>query len=86
MDDGSVGNLKSVRTQLTGKRSVRVELPILGSIVPPGPLFISVKDIKQAQVAAGHTTAEMTLKHYVKGRSEHRNTAAPIASAYGLEN
>ena len=29
---------------------------------------------------------DMTLKHYVKGRNEHRNTAAPIASAYGLEN
>ena len=49
-------------------------------------LYDMTKDIKQAQAAAGHTTAAMTLKHYVKGRSEHRNTAAPIASAYGLEN
>ena len=49
-------------------------------------LYDRTKDIKQAQAAAGHTTAAMTLKHYVKGRSEHRNTAAPIASAYGLEN
>lgn len=49
-------------------------------------LYDMTKDIKQAQAAAGHTTATMTLKHYVKGRSEHRNTAAPIASAYGLEN
>lgn len=32
------------------------------------------------------TTAAMNLKHYVKGRNEHRNTTAPIASAYGLEN
>ena len=48
-------------------------------------LYDMTKYIKQAQ-AAGHTTAAMTLKHYVKGRSEHRNTAAPIASAYGLEN
>ena len=42
--------------------------------------------IKQAQAAAGHTTAAMTLKHYVKGRQEHTNTAAPIANAYGLGN
>ena len=49
-------------------------------------LYDMTKDIKQAQAAAGHTTAAMTLKHYVKGRSEHRNTAAPIASAYGLES
>ena len=49
-------------------------------------LYDMTKDIKQAQAAAGHTTAAMTLKHYVKGRSEHRNTAAPIATAYGLEN
>ena len=49
-------------------------------------LYDMTKDIKQAQAAAGHTTAAMTLKHYVKGRSEHRNTAAPSASAYGLEN
>ena len=49
-------------------------------------LYDMTKGIKQAQAAAGHTTAAMTLKHYVKGRSEHRNTAATIASAYGLEN
>ena len=49
-------------------------------------LYDMTKDIKQAQAAAGHTTAAMTLKHYVKGRSEHRNTAVPIASAYGLKN
>ena len=49
-------------------------------------LYDMTKDIKQAQAAAGHTTAAMTLKHYVKGRSEHRNMAAPIATAYGLEN
>ena len=26
----------------------------------------------------------MTLKHYVKGRHERQNTAAPIADVYGL--
>lgn len=49
-------------------------------------LYDTTKDIKQAQAAARHTTAAMTLKHYVKGRSERTNTAAPIALAYGLEN
>lgn len=49
-------------------------------------LYDATKDIKQAQAAAGHTTAAMTLKHYVKGRSERTNTAAPIASAYGLKS
>ena len=49
-------------------------------------LYDATKDIKQAQAAAGHTTAAMTLKHYVKGRQERTNTAVPIASAYGLEN
>ena len=49
-------------------------------------LYDMTKDIKQAQAAAGHTTATMTLRHYVKGRQQHTNTAAPIAAAYGLEN
>ena len=49
-------------------------------------LYDTTKDIKQAQAAAGHTTAAMTLKHYVKGRHERQNTAAPIADVYGLAN
>ena len=48
-------------------------------------LYNATKDIKQAQHAAGHTTAAMTLKHYVKGREETTNTATPIAQVYGLE-
>lgn len=47
-------------------------------------IYDSTKDIKQAQAAAGHTTAAMTLKHYVKGRNGTANTAAPVASLYGL--
>ena len=47
-------------------------------------LYDATKDIKQAQRAAGHTTAAMTLKHYVKGREETANTATPIAQVYGL--
>ena len=49
-------------------------------------LYDATKDIKQAQAAAGHTTAAMTLKHYVKGRQERSNTALPIAVAYGLKS
>ena len=48
-------------------------------------IYDTTKDIKQAQAAAGHTTATMTLKHYVKGRNNHKNTAAAIAEAYGME-
>lgn len=47
-------------------------------------LYDATKDIKQAQHAAGHTTAAMTLKHYVKGREQTANTATPIAQVYGL--
>ena len=47
-------------------------------------IYDATKDIKQAQAAAVHTTAAMTLKHYVKGRNSTANTAAPVASLYGL--
>lgn len=48
-------------------------------------LYDMTKDIKQTQAAAGHADHAMTIKHYVKGRHEQRNTATPIAQAYGLE-
>lgn len=47
-------------------------------------LYDQTKDVKQTQQAAGHTTATTTMKYYIKGRSEHSNTAAPVAAAYGL--
>lgn len=47
-------------------------------------IYDQTKDIKQTQAAAGHTTAAMTLKHYVKGRELNRDTATPIANTYGL--
>jgi len=43
------------------------------------------KDIKSAQAAAGHTTAAMTLKYYVKGRETSQDTASPIVKAYGID-
>ena len=47
-------------------------------------LYETTKDIKLAQMSAGHTTAAMTLKHYVEGRNEEKNTALPVATLYGL--
>ena len=47
-------------------------------------LYDQTKDIKQTQAAAGHTTADMTLKHYVKGRQQNSNTATPVANRYGI--
>lgn len=47
-------------------------------------IYDATKDIKQTQAAAGHTTAAMTLKHYVKGREEKADTASAIAKVYGL--
>ena len=45
-------------------------------------LYEKTHDIKLVQAAAGHTTAEMTLKHYVKGRGNVVKSAAAIESAY----
>ena len=47
-------------------------------------IYDATKDIKKAQTAAGHTTAAMTLKHYVKGRTQKTNTANSVSALYGL--
>lgn len=44
-------------------------------------LYDRTKDIKQTQAAAGHTTSAMTLKHYVKGRSNDPAAAAAAVDA-----
>ena len=49
-------------------------------------IYDTTKDIKKTQAAAGHTTAAMTLKHYVKGRNPNLNTAEPVPARYGLSN
>lgn len=47
-------------------------------------IYDKTKDIKQTQAAAGHTTSDMTLKYYVKGRSIDSDiTASVIDSTYG---
>ncbi len=48
-------------------------------------IYDRTKDVKLVQSAAGHTTAAMTMKHYVKGRSSNQATAEAIADAYGLQ-
>lgn len=48
-------------------------------------MYDQTKDLKQTQQAAGHANAATTMKHYVKGRAEHSNTAIPVAAAYGLQ-
>ena len=48
-------------------------------------IYDVTRDIKSAQAAAGHTTAAMTLKYYVKGRETSQDTASPIARVYGID-
>ncbi len=48
-------------------------------------LYDQTKDIKLAQAAAGHTTATMTLKHYVKGREESGSAVSILDSVYGAQ-
>ncbi len=47
-------------------------------------IYNQTKNIKIAQAAAGHTTAAMTLKYYVKGRNNNTGTSTPIADIYHL--
>lgn len=47
-------------------------------------IYDATKDITKAQAAAGHTTAAMTLKHYVKGRQKKAGTTNPVSVLYGL--
>lgn len=45
-------------------------------------LYNQTKDIKLTQATAGHATATMTLKYYVKGRESTAQAAAAIDNAY----
>ena len=48
-------------------------------------IYDQSKDIKLAQAAAGHTTAAMTLKYYVKGRSTDGQVSGALDKAYFSE-
>ena len=47
-------------------------------------LYDVTKDVKQVQAAAGHSNASTTMKYYVQGRHQDRNSATPIAALYGV--
>lgn len=49
-------------------------------------LYDTTKDVKQVQAAAGHSNASTTMKYYVHGRYQSRNSATPIETLYGATN
>ena len=48
-------------------------------------IYANTKDVKLAQASAGHTTAAMTLKHYIKNRNEVVRSASVIDQAYSVK-
>lgn len=48
-------------------------------------IYANTKDVKLAQASAGHTTAAMTLKHYIKNRNEVVRSASVIDQAYSAK-
>lgn len=49
-------------------------------------IYEQTGDIKLTQLSAGHATAEMTLKHYVKGRRNAQTSAQVIDQTYAGVN
>lgn len=45
-------------------------------------IYNQTKDIKLTQAVAGHTTADMTLKYYVKGREAIASATAAVDAVY----
>lgn len=45
-------------------------------------IYNQTKDIKLTQTVAGHTSADMTLKYYVKGRENIANATAAVGTVY----
>jgi len=45
-------------------------------------IYDQTKDIKLTQAAAGHTSADMTLKYYVKGREDIAQATAAVGTVY----
>lgn len=92
-DDFILGGAKPLSYQQVRKMCERIErdtgfgeriTPIRFRTTVLTDMYDQTKDLKQTQKAAGHSNASTTMKHYVKGRAEHANTAAPVAAAYGL--
>ena len=86
-----VGGAKPLSyTQVRKMRSrIAREIGFAGDITPMRfrttvltDIYEQTGDIKQTQQAAGHATADMTLKHYVKGRRKSSETAVAIDGLY----
>ncbi len=45
-------------------------------------IYDQTKDIKLTQAVAGHSTADMTLKYYVKGREDMASATAAVGTVY----
>ena len=73
------------KTKATKEKCKIVLNMIFQQAVEEDIIYDRTKDVKLVQSAAGHTTAAMTMKHYVKGRSSNQATAEAIADAYGLQ-
>ena len=79
----SYSNVRRMRERI--KREIKFEediTPMRFRTTVLTDLYEQTKDIKLTQAAAGHTTADMTLKHYVKGRSDVVQSAVAIDSVY----
>lgn len=48
-------------------------------------IYDRTRDVKAAQMAAGHTSPNMTMTRYAKGRSNRHDIAAVIDRAYSLQ-
>ena len=92
-DEFVVGGKSPMSYQQVRKMRIRISKDIaFGEIITPRrfratvltDIYDRTKDVKLVQSAAGHTTAAMTMKYYVKGRETNQATADAIATAYGL--
>lgn len=48
-------------------------------------IYDKTKDVKAAQMAAGHASPRMTMERYAKGRSTNHDVAAVIDLAYSVQ-
>ena len=93
-DDFVLGGSRPLSYQQIQKMRIRIQKDIAfdEAITPRRfrttvltDIYDRTKDVKLVQSAAGHTTAAMTMKYYVKGRETNHATAEAIAAAYGLQ-
>ena len=75
-----------ILNQLRNGRRIDRSIEMARQLEVDGVVYFCHWGCKQTQAAAGHTTADMTFKHYVKGRQQSTNTAMQVARRYGLIN